>query len=201
MEMARLQLAEVEASKYAVSLCYALLHGSLVVSLTCATTRPPATIWIVEWRMRPDMAFNIWRAMATCVRTRHHLYTGRPVDLVVNRDALAEVRESGFPAAIPELFDQLRRGALVRQGDARGGLACIEEGMVRTQENGQVVGMPEMLRIKGNVLLGDPDATEGAVECFRQSIELARRDARFWELRSAISLVNSWRRHGGDRAA
>jgi predicted ATPase/DNA-binding winged helix-turn-helix (wHTH) protein len=202
IEMARLQLSEAEVSGYAVSLCYALVHGSLVVSLYVRDSAATGHYLDRGVAHATRHGLNIWRAMATCVRTRHHLYTGQPVDLAVNRAALAEVRESGFRLRYPNYLTNYGE-ALARQGDLRGGLACIEEAMVRTQENGQVVGMPEMLRIKGNVLLlGDPNAADRAVECFRRSIELARRDgALSWELRSAISLVKFWRQHGSDREA
>lgn len=202
IEMARLQLAEAEASRYAVSLCYALVHGSLVVSLYVRDSAAAGHYLDRGEAHAARHGLNIWRAMAICVRTRHHLYTDRPVDLAVNREALAEVRESGFRLRYPNYLTNYGE-AVARQGDVRGGLAYIEEAMVLTQENGQVVGMPEMLRIKGNVLLlGAPRDEDRAVECFRRSIELARRDgALSWELRSAISLVKFCRRHGGDREA
>jgi predicted ATPase/DNA-binding winged helix-turn-helix (wHTH) protein len=202
VEMARLQLAEAEASKYAVSLCYALVHGSLVVSLYVRDSAAAGHYLDRGVAHASRHGLNIWRAMATCVRTRHHLYTGRPVDLAVNREALAEVRESGFRLRYPNYLTNYGE-ALARQADFRAGLACIEEAMVLAEQNGQVVGIPEMLRIKGNVLLfGDPNAANRAVECFRRSIELARRDgALSWELRSAVSLVKFWRGRGGDREA
>ena len=89
--------------------------------------------------------------------------------------------------------------ALARQGDLAGGLAAIDEAMALCRASGQVVGIPEILRIKGNVIrFQDATGWEKAADCYRQSIELARRDrALSWELRSAISLVKLWRERGG----
>ena len=93
--------------------------------------------------------------------------------------------------------------ALARQGDAGGGLAAIDEAIAFCKATGQVVGIPEILRIKGNVIrFQDPSGWEQAVGCYRQSIDLARRDrAVAWELRSAISLVKLWRERGGNSEA
>lgn len=202
MEMARLQLAEAEASNYAVSLCYALVHGSLVVSLY-VRDYVAAGHYLdrgVEHATRHGL--TIWRAMATCVQTRINLYTRRPIDLAANLAALAEIRESGFRMRYPNYLTNYGE-ALARAGDFRSGLACVDEAIALSEERGQVVGIPEMLRIKGNVLcFAMPDAVEQAVQCYRRSIELARRDgALSWELRSATSLVKLLRRHGGDDEA
>jgi hypothetical protein len=51
--------------------------------------------------------------------------------------------------------------------------------------------MPELLRVKGGVLLSSPQPSDdGAEKCFAQSLELSRRQAALaWELRTAIDLA------------
>ncbi len=201
-EMARLQLAEAEASNHAVSLCYALVHGSLVISLYVRDYEAAGGFVDRGVEHATRHGLGIWRAMATCVRTRLELYRQRPVDLAANLEALQQVRESGFRMRYPNYLINYGE-ALARQGDFRGGLAHIDQGIELARENGQVVGMPEMLRIRGDVLLlGDSNAVAEAADCFRRSIELARRDeALSWELRTAISLVDFWRARGGNQEA
>jgi predicted ATPase len=202
VEMARLQLAEAEASNYAVSLCYALVHGSLVVALYVRDYAAAGHSLDRGIQHATRHGLTIWRAMATCVQTRLNLYTRRPIDLAAHLAAMAEVRESGFRMRYPNYLTNYGE-ALARVGDSRGGLACIDEAIALSEERGQVVGIPEMLRIKGNVLcFARPGAVEQAAECYRRSIELARRDgALSWELRSAASLVKLLRRRGGDDEA
>jgi predicted ATPase len=51
--------------------------------------------------------------------------------------------------------------------------------------------MPELLRVKGNLLLSLPQPSrENAEECFKESLALSRRQgASAWELRTAIDLA------------
>jgi predicted ATPase len=70
------------------------------------------------------------------------------------------------------------------------------------REDGQQWYVPELLRIKGEVLLrqaGDRSAA-AAEDCFGQAAEMAREQgALFWELRVALSLARLL--HGQGRSA
>lgn len=200
--VAERQLKEAEASNYAVSLCYALLHGSLIIAMY---VRDYESAWGyldsgLEHATRHGL--SIWRNMGMCTRGRLNLYTGRHFDLAAYRDALAEVRDGGFRMRYPNYLTNYGE-ALARQGDLAGGLAAIDEAMEISESRGQVVGIPEMLRIKGNVIrFQNPAGRDEATECYRKSIELARRDgALSWELRTAISLVKLSRERGGSDEA
>ncbi len=66
--------------------------------------------------------------------------------------------------------------------------AVADTAIGTAEANGHISYMPELLRMKGRVLLAqaDPDI-EGAECCFSQSLDLARRQtARAWELRTAM---------------
>jgi predicted ATPase len=57
--------------------------------------------------------------------------------------------------------------------------------------------MPELLRIKGELVLMQDEETEQAEDCFRQALDWARRQgALSWELRAATSLARLLRRRG-----
>jgi hypothetical protein len=63
---------------------------------------------------------------------------------------------------------------------------------------------PELLRIKGGLLLADgrPDAAVSAEEQFLQALDWARRqDVLSWELRAATSLARFWRPTSDHRSA
>ena len=85
--------------------------------------------------------------------------------------------------------------ALAAIGDVEEGLATIDEALERAERNGEAWYMPELLRIKGEVLLScrEPNAID-AEDQFFQSLAWARRQgALSWELRSATSLARLWR--------
>jgi adenylate cyclase len=71
------------------------------------------------------------------------------------------------------------------------GLRVIDEALAGARPTGQVVWEPELLRLKGELrLAASPADVVGAFECFRQAIDIARRQqARSWELRATSSLA------------
>ncbi|HET9412747.1 MAG TPA: winged helix-turn-helix domain-containing protein [Pseudolabrys sp.] len=67
-------------------------------------------------------------------------------------------------------------------------VALIDETIRLCEANGDLVYMPELLRVKGGLLLSMPTAGEtDAEQCFTQSLEWSRRQgALAWQLRTAI---------------
>ena len=199
VETVKRQLRDAEASHYAVSLCCALLHGSLIIAMYVRDYAAAARHLERGLAHASTHGLSIWRNMGFCAGGRLTLYTGQPFDLASYREALAEIRKGGFRMRYPNYLTNYGE-ALARAGDVAGGLAAIDEAIALCRENGQVVGIPEILRIKGNVIrFQEPSRVDGAAECYREAIQLARRDhALGWELRSAISLVKLARQLGGD---
>ena len=69
--------------------------------------------------------------------------------------------------------------------------ALIDERIRQIEVGGETLYVPELLRVKGRVLLSmrEPDP-RGAEICFKESLELSRRQgARAWELRTARDLA------------
>jgi predicted ATPase len=74
----------------------------------------------------------------------------------------------------------------------------VDESIRQFEASGDIHLMPELLRVKGGILLSmqQPDR-EGAEECLKWSIELSRRQgARAWELRTATDLAALWASQG-----
>jgi predicted ATPase len=90
----------------------------------------------------------------------------------------------------PELMGALAEGlaGLGRLGEA---LAAIDQALAKAEAGGERYYVPELLRIKGELLLrceGKPPAVM-AEQCFEQALVTAREQkALFWELRTALSL-------------
>ncbi len=71
------------------------------------------------------------------------------------------------------------------------GVTLIDESIRLVEANGDITYMPELLRVKGSLLLAMPQPSVDEVEMyFMQSLELSRRQAaRAWELRTAVDLA------------
>jgi predicted ATPase len=83
---------------------------------------------------------------------------------------------------------------LMATGQSGEALTLIDEAIGMVEENGDLLYMPEALRVKGNVLLSLPQrGPDDAEICFTQSLDWSRRQgARSWELRTAIDLAALW---------
>jgi predicted ATPase len=71
------------------------------------------------------------------------------------------------------------------------GITLIDETIRRVETNGDASYMPELLRVKGGLLLSMPQPRVDDAEMYlMQSLELGRRrGARAWELRTAVDLA------------
>ena len=120
-------------------------------------------------------------------------------ELGAEETAIAQIREgldiyasTGAALFMPYFLSLLARAyARIRQSDA--GLPVIGQALEKARTTGELVWEPELLRLEGEMrLTSRPADVEGAQQCFRQAIALARQqDARSWELRSALSLARS----------
>jgi predicted ATPase/DNA-binding winged helix-turn-helix (wHTH) protein len=101
-----------------------------------------------------------------------------------------EMLNSGFKLA-------LARG-LTAIGEFDEGLALVDETIRLVEANGDLLHMPEALRVKGRLLLAMPPGRGADAErCFMQSLDWSRRQAaRSWELRTATDLARLWAAQG-----
>lgn len=105
------------------------------------------------------------------------------------RTSLAAIHSVGYELLTTEFNISLARGL-----KATGRLAEAAELVDRTIRNveakGDVLYIPELLRVRGDVLLATPHFLEDAQASFRRSIEMSRlQSARGWGLRAATDLA------------
>lgn len=120
---------------------------------------------------------HLRRSQATLYATRHRIMT------TVFATALAE--------------------GLAAQNQVDEALRTIDEAIAQIGDHGESFDMPEMLRVKADILVQSARATE-AEAWLQQSLALSRRQrARGWELRGAMSLARVWQQAGrkGDAQA
>lgn len=100
---------------------------------------------------------------------------------------LAALHEARYEVLTTALEIALAEG-LAATGRAAEGLALVEETIRRVEARGDLVYMPELLRVKG-LLLAVSQAAD-AEACFRQSLDWSHgRGALAWELRAATDLA------------
>jgi predicted ATPase len=106
-----------------------------------------------------------------------------------------ELLTTPFSMSLVEAF-----GASGRFAEA---VALVDETEKRIEANGDLSFMPELLRVKGNLLCSMPQpALDEAETCFVQSLEWSRRQGALgWELRTAVDLAALWSRQGQSERA
>jgi predicted ATPase len=109
------------------------------------------------------------------------------------RACLDGLREARFQTFYAVFLGGLAK-ALAATGNVEEGLTTIDEALGRAEASGEAWYMPELLRIKGEVLLQRKPNARDAEDQFLQSVAWARRQgALSWELRSTTSLARLWR--------
>ncbi|KRR04265.1 hypothetical protein CP49_23890 [Bradyrhizobium valentinum] len=109
------------------------------------------------------------------------------------RDALDDYRRTGARFQVPFLLT-LFADASVEQKNWTDGMTAISEALALIEETGEAHVIPEVYRIRGDLLAGsgsgDPE-TE-----YLKALELARlQGTRWFELRAAMSLAQLWAEH------
>jgi predicted ATPase len=121
--------------------------------------------------------------------------------LPVLRDAFETCGRTGWHISDEEFKGALASG-LAGTGRLDEALVALDDAMAAADEDGHGWYAPELLRIKGEVLLQQAadQSTLAAEDCFKQAAQMAREQgALFWELRVALSIarlrVSQGRRH------
>jgi predicted ATPase/DNA-binding winged helix-turn-helix (wHTH) protein len=115
--------------------------------------------------------------------------------VLVLRSSLETLHELRYELLTITLTAAIAEGfATLGQFDAA--LKTIDETISLAERNAPMVTMPELLRIKGDILVSTPGSSSSkAEECFQNSLDQAgRQRALAWELRAAISLASLLRR-------
>ena len=113
------------------------------------------------------------------------------------RDAVDALHAGRYELHNPVFLGGLAEG-LAMTGRFHEALAAVDEAMQTVKRNGQLISMPEFMRIKGEILVSMPvKGLSEAEGLFLNSIELARRQsAQSWHLRAATSLARLWGGNG-----
>ena len=109
-------------------------------------------------------------------------------------------RSIGMEVSVP-CFLAWTAEAYGRAGQVEKGLALAEEALDLVEKTGERAWEAEVLRRKGELLQLSSKPSE-AETCFRQAIEVARRqEAKSWELRATLSLSRLLQKEGRSEEA
>jgi predicted ATPase len=113
------------------------------------------------------------------------------------RQGIAAYRATGAGLDHPHCLVLLARG-YKELGQAEAGLHVLAEMLAVINNSGERYYEAEAYRLKGELLLHLTTVdTRQAAACFQEALAIARRQqAKFWELRAAISLGRLWQRQG-----
>jgi predicted ATPase/DNA-binding winged helix-turn-helix (wHTH) protein len=139
-----------------------------------------------------DVNAQLWAAAGYFLRGKLLVERGEPTQgLLVLRDAFETCDRTGWRLSYEEFKGALALG-LARTGRFDEALVALDDATAAEREYGHGWYSPELLRIKGEVLLqqaGDQSAST-AEDCFDRAAQMAReQDALFWELRVALSVA------------
>jgi predicted ATPase len=105
------------------------------------------------------------------------------------RNALADCSAAGWTSSFPEFLGVLAEG-LGGLGQAEAGLDTVAQALARAERGGERWYLPELLRIKGELLQQADQSAPAAEQCFHAALAAAREHgALSWELRAATSLA------------
>ena len=84
-----------------------------------------------------------------------------------------------------------------KTGNFESGLSVVAESLSEIRKNEERLGEAELYRVKGELLLMQAHAETDAENCFKQGIEISKRQgAKSLELRASISLSRMWQTQG-----
>jgi predicted ATPase len=142
-------------------------------------------------------ALPVWHAAGRCFDGVLRVKLGNiAAGLNALRTALDELSETRFALRYLTFLAELAN-AFCQAGEVANSRATIDQALERCRRNEELWYLPELLRIKGEILLreGTSNAIAEAETQFMQSLDWTRRqEVLSWQLRTATSLARLW--HG-----
>ena len=179
------------------SLCFAQHHlGWLYQHLrngkaaqSCADT---------ELVIAGEQGFPFWKATGTLCRAAGLLLQSKAGDALEQaQQGLAFFRATGAALSLAHYFGYLAE-AYWQLGQLDEGLKTVDEAIAVAGKNHNNFFLPELHRIKGEILLAQSPANHAVAEaCYLESLAVAEKQkAMSWELRATMSLCRLWQQQG-----
>jgi len=185
-------------TNHALTLCTALAYSASPIALYVGDLAAAERSVTTLLEHSAKHALTVWNALGRCLKGILLLARGDTAGLTLLRAALDLLREVRFGLRYAVYLGALAQGmaAAGQTADAR---LAIDEALERCERSEERWCLPELLRIKGEILRLEEtaDAIEAAEDHFKLAVDWARRQgALSWELRAATSLAELWHRRG-----
>jgi tetratricopeptide (TPR) repeat protein len=199
MRMIERMVERPKADDHANSLCRALAVCAcpVVMWLGHLDRAEQYTELLLDASRRHALA--LWHAIGRAHRgvlliNRGDPRTGLPLLLTASEECRAV--SAGYRVLV---FVADQAAAIGRAGQTSEALATVEQDLDRTERSAEGWIIPELLRVKGELLrsTGTPGTAGLAEACFQEALQLAgRQNALAWELRTGTSLARLLRDQG-----
>ncbi|MHA4870521.1 ATP-binding protein [Duganella sp. PWIR1] len=182
-------LAEVRAADHAPSLLHVLAHAAFPVMLHVGDYAAAERLLDELSGHLDKLALPLWDSLLRCLRAVLQVRCGDAAGVPLLCAALDERRASQFHLRVNSYQGTLA-AALGKQGRRSEGLLVVDQALASCERGLERWYHAELLRIKGELLESEQPAA--AAQLYRQALELAgRQDALSWQLRAAMSLMQS----------
>jgi len=191
-DLARDCLADARSGNDKLTLCFvlglavcpiAVMTGDLV-----ATERFVALLLEVATRQNLTQYINVGRGLDAMLLVERGAFTAASIQL---RGVLNTCDRTGWTLDYSQFLGVFARG-FAGLGLFEEGLAAVDQGLARAESGGARWYVPELLRIRGELLLQNEvdEPNRSAEDFFEKAIAVAQEQgALFWELRAAMSLA------------
>jgi predicted ATPase/DNA-binding winged helix-turn-helix (wHTH) protein len=185
-------IEEGRANGHALTFCSVLGQSACPISFLAGDLDAAERYGDVLFEHTERHAIRLWRLWAGCFKG---MVMARRGDVEAGLALLqGEIGRAGDARLLPRFL--LPQGELAAclgaANEIEKGLAAANEALGRCTARHEQWYVPELLRIKGELMLKDSQfrSIESAEQCFTEAIKLAKQQgALFWELRNALSLA------------
>ena len=199
MRMAQSALQEARASDHPLSLYNGLGYGTCSVAIYVGDWATADRSLAILLDLLEKHGLTIWNILGNCLRGTLLVKRGELIGLSLLKEALDDLRKARFGLRYASYLGTLAYGHAIA-GHVMEGRSVIEEALAWSERSEERWALPELLRIKGELLrMG---GSTGAEDVFMHALDWARRqEALSWELRVATSLFQFWQQNGRTQEA
>ncbi len=192
IQVARASLEEAQVADHKLSMCFALGEAVCPLHLMAGDVEAADHYITILADIAEQHGFAYWLRFANCLEGTLLIMRGdaaRGSELL--RSALEDMDSAGQTLHCSGIVGYFA-AALASLGNAVEASTTIDNAIAQSTREGVLWHMPELLRVKGELLFHqrDDQALSAAEGLFLKATEIAQEQAAlFWELRTAISLA------------